>query len=67
MTEGRLSGPLSLKRRSVESLPDEDVPFDVVDGKVDALAGHEAEVPEQGIGDLHPRDERLNKWILHSA
>ena len=47
MTEGRLRGPLSFKRRLVESLPGADVPFDVVDGKVDALAGHKAEVAKQ--------------------
>lgn len=49
----------TFKRWSVESLPDEDMPLGVVDGKVDALTGHEAEVSEQSVGDLHPRDERL--------
>lgn len=46
MTEGRLRGPLSLRRRSVESLPDDNVPFDVVDGEMDVLARHKAEVAE---------------------
>ena len=66
MTEGRLRGPLSLKRRSVESLPDEDVPFGVVNGEMDALAGHKAEVSEQSVSDLHPRDERFVRppWKL---
>ncbi len=31
MTEDRLRGPQSFKRRSIESLPDDSVPFDVVD------------------------------------
>lgn len=45
MTKGRLRGPLSFNRRSIESLPDDDVPFDVVDGEMDVLARHRAGVP----------------------
>ena len=65
-TGGHLRGLLSFKRSSVESLPDEDVSFGVVDGEVDALAGHKAEVSEQSVGDLHPRDERFVRpaWQL---
>ena len=33
--------------------------FDVADGEMDALAGHKAEVVEQGVSDLHPGDEQL--------
>ncbi len=51
MTEGRLRGPLSFKRWSVESLPDDDVSLDVVDGKMNALTGHKAEVAEQSVGE----------------
>jgi len=42
------------------------VPLDVVNGEVDALAGHETEVAEQRVGDLHPRDERFVRpaWKL---
>ena len=54
MTEGRLRGPLSFKRWSVESLPDDDVSLDVVDGKMNALTGHKAEVAEQSVGEAHP-------------
>ena len=45
------------------------MPFDVVDGEVNALAGHKASVAEQRIGDLHPRDERLvrSAWKLRRA
>ena len=54
---------------SFESLPDEDVALDVVDGEVDALIGHKAEVPEQRVGDLHPGDEGLIRptWKLRRA
>lgn len=45
-----MRGPLSLKRRSIESLPDDDVPFDVVDGEMDALTGHETKVREYAWG-----------------
>jgi hypothetical protein len=42
----------ALTGRLVESLPNEDAPFDVVDGEVDALTGQKAEVCEQSVGDL---------------
>ena len=45
-TKDRRRGPLLMLLRSVESLPEEDVPLDVVDGEVDALARHKAEVAE---------------------
>lgn len=34
----------------------------VVDGEVDGLTGHKAEVSEQRVGDLHPWDEGLVRY-----
>lgn len=59
MTESRRRGPLSFKRRSIESLPDEDVPLGAIDAKVNAPAAHKAEVAEQNVGDPHPRGDRF--------